>query len=135
MINSSLIEELKIEHARITKALNEIITVGIGSQEGREKLMNAKNMLLQHLQKEDTDFYPKLEEAAREDGQIRHTLDSFAKDMEAITKLAMDFFSKYEKEREKGADFAKEFGRLYNSLSLRIRREENYLYKIFNDLK
>jgi len=133
-MTNNLIEDLKIEHAKIAKALNEVVSIGIGSDEGREKLMNAKEMLLQHLQKEDKYLYPILEEAAKEDRQIRHTLDSFAKDMEAISKLALDFFEKYEKGGG-GLEFAKEFGHLYTSLSMRIRREENYLYKIFLTLK
>jgi len=133
-MTNNLIEDLKIEHAKIAKALNEVVSIGIGSEEGREKLMNAKEMLLQHLQKEDKYLYPILEEAAKEDRQIRHTLDSFAKDMEAISKLALDFFEKYEKGGG-GLEFAKEFGHLYTSLSMRIRREENYLYKIFLTLK
>jgi rubrerythrin len=131
---SNLIEELKFEHAKITKALNEVVSIGIGTDEGKEKLMKAKTMLLQHLQKEDEHLYPKLEKAAEEDSQIRHTLESFAKDMEAISKFALDFFEKYEKGGE-GLEFAKEFGHLYTSLSMRIRREENYLYKIFSELK
>jgi len=133
-MTNNLIEDLKIEHVKITKALNEVVSIGIGNEEGRQKLMNAKDMLLQHLQKEDEFLYPILEEAAKEDRQIRHTLDSFAKDMEAITKIALDFFEKYEKGGG-GLEFAKEFGHLYTSLSMRIRREENYLYKIFLTLK
>jgi hemerythrin-like domain-containing protein len=133
-MTTNLIEDLKIEHAKIAKALNEVISIGLSNEEGRKKLMDAKEMLMQHLEKEDKYLYPVLEEAAKEDRQIKHTLDSFLKDMEAITKLALDFFEKYEKGGG-GLEFANDFGHLYTSLSMRIRREENYLYKIFSTLK
>ncbi len=132
-MSGNLIEDLKAEHVRIAKTLNEVVLLGISSQEGQEKLMNAKNMLLQHLNKEDTFLYPKLEQAAKEDSNIRRTLDSFAKDMEGISKAALDFFSKYEG-GGKGLEFVKDFGHLFSVLSMRIRREETHLYKVYEQL-
>jgi len=129
----NLIEDLKSEHTKIAEALNEVVHLGIGNHEGQEKLMNAKNMLLLHLQKEDTFLYPKLDQAAQDDEQIKHTLDSFARDMDGISKVALEFFAKYENGGE-GIEFAKDFGHLFSALSMRIRREENHLYKIYEDL-
>jgi len=132
-MNENLIKDLKEEHTRIAKALNEVVLLGISSKEGQEKLMKAKNMLLQHLQKEDTFLYPKLEEAAKKDDSIKRTLDSYAKDMEGISKAALDFFDKY-KDGGEGLEFAKEFGHLFSALSIRIRREETHLYRIYEQL-
>ena len=92
VMTSNLIEDLKIEHAKIAKSLNEVISIGLGNEEGRKKLMDAKEMLMQHLEKEDKYLYPIFEEAAKEDRQIKHTLDSFLKDMEIIySTLGYDF--------------------------------------------
>ncbi|NPA36668.1 MAG: hemerythrin domain-containing protein [Chlorobi bacterium] len=129
----NLTKTLKEEHKQIAETLNHVVNIGIGSHEGQEELLKAKNMLLQHLKKEDTFLYPRLREAAKDNEKIQHVLDSFAKDMDEISNAALKFFEKYEGGGE-GIEFAKDFGHLFSALSLRIRREETHLYKIYEQL-
>ena len=134
MINNNLTKELKNEHAEIAQALNKVVKLGIGNKEGQKELMNAKSMLLRHLQKEDTFLYPKLAQAAQNDEKIKRSLNSFARDMNGISKAALSFFEKYQN-GGKGIEFARDFGHLFSVMSLRIRKEETYLYKLYDNLE
>ncbi len=75
-----------------------------------------------------------MRKAAENDANLKRTLDLFTKDMEGITKVALDFFSKYANGGS-GMEFAKDFERLFASLSQRIRKEKNIIHEKFNDLK
>ncbi len=127
-----LVTELKKEHEFIAETLNEIKDLGIISDEGQKTLQAVKNGLLEHLKKEDMRLYPVLNRAAESDVALQRTLDVFAKDMKDITESALEFFGKY---AEGGFDFefAQDFGRLCAALSSRISKEENILYKKYDE--
>lgn len=131
---SKLIDELKRDHQKIIEALNKVSTLGSFSVEGRSILATVKADLLAHLKKEDAQFYPVLHTAAKSDPSLQRTLDIFAKDMGEISKNALEFFDKWSKE---GSDleFSKDFGRLYTALNQRISREENIIYKKFDEIQ
>ncbi len=61
---SALIEEFKKEHIEFVEALKEVEELGILTKEGQAKLMYLKVRLLEHLRKEDEEFYPVLRKAA-----------------------------------------------------------------------
>lgn len=124
----NLIDELKKEHLQIAVTLNKVNTFGIYSAEGQSLLLESKNSLLSHLHREDLEIYPTLEGAAHNDPQLRRTLDVFAKDMDSISKTALEFFEKYSLGGS-GLEFARDFGRLFSTLQMRIGREERILYE------
>ncbi len=107
--------------------LNQINSLGIYSEEGKLKLRESERILLMHLKKEDLEFYPILKIAAETNAELKRTLDVFAKDMDSISKSALDFFNKY-KTGGSGIEFARDFGRLFSVLQMRIGREERILY-------
>lgn len=133
MNEKKLIDELEKDHREIIKIFNDIVQVGISSVEGQKKLVEVKKILLSHLQKEDKYLYPELLKAGENDQVLKSTLDTFAADMEDITKHALSFFDKYES-GGKGIEFAKDFGVLFSKLSIRIRREEAVLYELYKKL-
>jgi len=61
---NTLIEELKNDHAEIVKVLTKVRELGIGSKDGQDTLLAAKEGLLAHLKKEDERLYPSLRKAA-----------------------------------------------------------------------
>lgn len=130
---SQLVEELKIEHKIIVKALEEVKKAGIWNKEGQEKLMAVKYQLLSHLDKEDREMYPKLTRAAKENLELKQILEFYATNMNEITKSALAFFTKYT-HGGSGYEFGNDFGKLYATLSLRIAKEETVLYRIFDEL-
>ena len=130
---SDLVEELKKEHLVITDSLNKVKNLGIASEEGQKTLVAVKSALLAHLHKEDERLYTVLYKAAVSDVNLKQSLDMFAKDMGNITKTALDFFEKYSKGGTT-LEFAEDFGQLCAMLSSRISKEENILYKRYDEL-
>ena len=131
---SKLVDELKREHSAIVETLNKVKSLRITSEEGQNTLLAAKSGLLAHLNKEDEQLYPVLNNAAESDAVLKRTLDTFAKDMDEISKVALEFFEKYSTGGS-GIEFAKDFGRLYAALSQRISKEENIIYAKYDELK
>jgi len=123
----NLIDDLKNEHVQIAESMNRVNKLGIYSLEGQKLLLESKNFLLAHLHREDSEFYPALHEAAINNAALGRMLDSFAKDMDSISKAALDFFEKY-KSGGSGLEFARDFGWLFSVLQMRIGREERILY-------
>ncbi len=122
-----LIEHLKKDHIEIVDMLSQVKAVGIGSQEGKQKLFAAKSLLLNHLKKEDLELYPFLRKESEKDSDLHSTLEIFAKDMESISNKALSFFEKYSKDSNT-IEFAKDFGNLVAILTNRIRQEEKTIY-------
>jgi len=130
---SNLIEELKEEHVIIVDTLHKAKDLVVTSEEGQSTLHKAKNMFLAHLKKEDEQLYPILEKAAKKNEELKGTLDKFSQDMEVVSKAAIEFFDKYSQGGE-GIEFAKDFGRLYITLSRRINKEEAIIYEKYSEL-
>lgn len=129
-----LISELKKDHHLIINTLEQMLSLGIRSKEGQQKLLDLRKTLLAHLRKEDERLYPVLEKAALADPNLKSTLELFAKDMAEISEDARVFFERY-RHGEQTMEFVKDFGRLYAMLTTRIRKEENILYAEYERVK
>lgn len=128
---SRLIADLKAEHAVILDKIEQTKNQGFTSAVSQEHLASLKTLLLAHLSKEDKELYPLLQNAAAKDKNLQTTLDIFAKDTDAISQMASDFFKKYP-DGGSGVEFALAVGRLFGLLSGRISNEENLLYKEYD---
>ncbi|MBE7413235.1 MAG: hemerythrin domain-containing protein [Leptospiraceae bacterium] len=122
-----LIDDLKKKHVELANIFLKIKELGISSKEGQEKLLSAKEELLAHLKYEDEHLYPFLRKEAEKDGGLRNLLETFAKDMDRISKSALDFFAKYSNGGST-SEFAKEIVILMSSISKRNKLEEHFLY-------
>lgn len=131
---SWLVEKLKREHAEILKTIEVVKMYGISSKSGQDTLMSVKDRLLEHLQNEDEQLYPVLRNAARDNPELNKLLEVFAKDMENISQVAMEFFAKYSG-GGCGMEFARDFGRLTGLLSQRIIKEGSILYEEYDKLE
>ncbi len=121
---SVLVDELKSEHTVIAGVLQSVKDLGITSKQGQDKLIAAKSGLLSHLKKEDERLYPVLRKAAESDGNLKMTLDTFAKDMEGISTAVMQFFEKYTSSKDISAsDFARDFAKIFSTLGMRIQKK------------
>lgn len=130
---SNLIEELKNEHKIILDILNQVKTLGISSKAGQERLLSARDLLISHMKKEDEQYYPVFTRAAANNKDLRIMLVYFVKDMEVVSKKALDLFNKYSQGGDE-AEFAGDFKLLYVTLKDRIRIEEETLFKKFNQI-
>ena len=123
-----IIDELRREHAMLLEMLGEVRKMGISSPAGRERLLSAKDLLLSHIQKEEERFYPTLRKTAENDDDLRHTLEYFAQDMEAVTKKADTLF-RMNSQGGSDADLAGDLTIFYMMLQDRIRVEEQVLFE------
>lgn len=133
---STLIAELKKDHAAITGILLKVKEFGVTSEEGQKLLADAKTGFLAHLKKEDEQLYPTLHSAAESNPPLQSTLRTFASEMKTVSSEVTRFFAKYGSGGSGGSglDFAKDFGRLNSVLRQRIRNEETVLYTKFEQL-
>jgi len=130
---TDLIDELKEEHKILLDILNQVKVLGISSKSGQEKLLSAKDLLISHINKEDEKYYPTFIRAATNNKELKIMLDYFVKDMEVVSKHAMDLFNKYSRGGDE-AEFAGDLKLLYMILKDRIRIEEETLFKKFNPI-
>jgi hypothetical protein len=130
---SELIEEFKVEHSKILALLNEVKKLGIHSEEGRSRLISAKESLVEHLNKENEQLYPVLRKEAEHNKTLQNELDIFAIEPEYLTRVVLEFFDDY----SGGAidkDFQINFESLYAALNARIRNEEEALYQEYEKI-
>ncbi|MBT3878276.1 MAG: hemerythrin domain-containing protein [Candidatus Scalindua sp.] len=131
---SALIEEFKKEHSEIIAILKEVKKLGIHSEEGRAKLMSAKEYLLEHLHKENEQLYPVLRKSAEHNKTLKNELDIFAMDPAYVSRVVLEFFDKYSG-GVTDKDFKINFESLVASLNARIRNEEEALYQEYEEIK
>ncbi|QXE92320.1 hemerythrin domain-containing protein [Geomonas subterranea] len=133
---SRLIDELKKDHVAIEEMLNRVKDTSITNKEAHRLLLTAQSTLLAHLRKEDAQLYPVLNKAAQTDQGLKRTVDFYAKDMEEISGNAVAFFKKYSPDDAViDIEFAKALGRLFATISRRLRSEENTLYSAYDKLQ
>ena len=131
---SALIEKFKKEHSEIVAILKEVKKLGIHSEEGRSRLMSAKEYLLEHLRKENEQLYPVLRKKAEHNGILKDELDMFAMDPEYVSRVVLEFFDKYSGGTI-DKDFQINFESLFAALNARIRNEEESLYQEYEEIK
>jgi hypothetical protein len=130
-----LIDELKRDHVAIESMLAKVKDTSLSSKEAHKILISAQATLLAHLKKEDLQLYPVLAKAAGSDANLKRTVDFYAKDMDLISKDAVEFFGKYSApDAAIDIEFARAFGKLFATLSRRLRSEEGSLYKEYEKL-
>lgn len=133
---SRLIEELKKDHVAISNLLTRVNDAKVSHKDAHAILLTAKASLIAHLKKEDAQLYPVLNKAALADPVLKRTIEFYARDMEEITRNAIQFFDKYSKnDVPLDLEFAKAFGNLFATISRRLRSEETTLYKEFDKLE
>jgi iron-sulfur cluster repair protein YtfE (RIC family) len=125
-----LLDVLKEEHEVILENLLAVKRYGVHTMEGRNQLMTAKRLLLDHLEKEDHHLYPELNKAAESDLELRERLDKYEQEMSDITEYCIHFFEKYSVGGG-GIEFLMDFEKLKKALENRIQKEEKILYVRF----
>ncbi len=155
---SGIIDELRREHEDLMEVLMRVKMLDVRSHDGQRVFMTAKEKLLAHLRREDEEVYPLLQKAAEKDEEIRKLLDILSKEMKEVTKLASDFFLKFEgldlqklvkpslgerlrglvgsdRDKDVHEEFLRDFEALYGTLLDRIHKEENTLYRAFEEIE
>lgn len=125
-----LIDELLSEHKKLFALLDEVRN--ISNQNAKEKLIESKNLFLEHLEKEDKELYSKFDEAKSMGINVSENVIQFKTEMTDISKEVINFFNKYKSAIENKIQFASDFGKIYSLLKIRMNKEELQLYPIYN---
>lgn len=131
---TNLIPQLENEHRRLKTLLDEVKAAGVASEAGRRKLRDARQVFIDHIAREDREFYPDFLRAAAGRPDAERMARQFAMEMTAMSKGILDFFEKYRNGGD-GLEYARDFGRLSAALFLRWRKEEDILYARYAALK
>ena len=130
---SIFILNLKNEHMEILKILKKVQSLNIHSDEGRKKMMSARDLLMAHLKKEDKKLYPVLKKEASNNKHLKYKLAQFIENIDEITKKIIHFFDVY------SADITLprltiDYENLLVILAERIESEEKLLYPEYEKL-
>lgn len=130
---ATIVSSLKHDHGALRNVLEKVRQEGIGTEAGRKTLLTARTLFIEHIQREDRDFYPDFKRLAHEKGGQAETADHFADEMSDLGGQVLGFFDKY-KDGGSGMEFARDFGRMHAMLNARLRKEEGILYAKFEEM-
>jgi len=124
---SEFIEELRKEHTEIRDSLLQISNMDLFSEEARSRLIEVRDLLVEHLQKEDQEMYPRLKEASLEDEHFQDILNYLEGEIKLISQFVFIFFDKYSK-KSSPAGIEREFNLISSTLIKRIEKEEEFFF-------
>jgi len=124
---SKLIDELREDHTRIRASLDEIEAMCLAGKDVQEKVRSIEHHLVEHLKKEDELLYPRLREHMHGRKELKRLLDSLPGNMDYITRLAEEFFSRHPS-AETSPEFKMELESLIENIRNRILNEENFFF-------
>lgn len=125
---AALVEELSNEHEMLKEQVSRIKQIGVMTPEGFAAMLHLKDLLQAHVSHEDSEMYPLLENAAKNDKTLEMLLERFRHDMQKISLVADEFYSRYT-EPQRSTEFGRDVANLFSLLSNRIITEETVLYR------
>ena len=134
-MKSSLIIDLVDEHKQILHFFEEIQKIGLSSEQKFELLLKIKDLLLNHLNKEDNHLYPPLTDKAKSDSFLQIKLNTFGTEMDNITAWVNDFYNKYTSPADLSKpSYPKDIAYFLFTLKNRVMKEEISIYKAYDEL-
>jgi len=130
---STFIDDLKKDHQKLLGTLQEAQALGWGTCAGRIKLLECKELLVAHLNKENTRLYPEMRKCSHDNASTEKTVGDFTSEMESLTKDVVAFIANADK-MTLGMDYARELGKIISIVKRRISREETLLYPLYEKL-
>ena len=129
-----LTEQLHGEHTELQQALAGIRPRLFRTTEGQQRVSRVRDLFRTHTATENDKLYPVLNSAAREDERIAARVRRMQDDLGIVSELAEGFFAKYEKGPPSLIEFATDHGALVTILKIRLQREEETLFPLYEKL-
>jgi hypothetical protein len=123
---SKLLEEFKSEQETITNLLNKIKRLGVHTMEGRNELLEAKEQLCRHMNRQIKELYPELKRQAEQDPELKNYVENFENEMKGISTFCGDFFEKYSLGGG-GIEFFRDFEKFKSKLENSLQEEKDLL--------
>ncbi|MCP5368707.1 MAG: hemerythrin domain-containing protein [Hyphomicrobiales bacterium] len=130
---SELVEELKREHAALFALLDEIAALGVETAAGRARLMDARDLFVAHLRKEDRHVHPVIAAEEAHDPELHEIMDLMDCNLRDVTHCVENFFTKHAGGGHADT-FAGDFELISAMLHNRMRREEKVLLREYEKL-
>jgi serine/threonine protein kinase/hemerythrin-like domain-containing protein len=124
-----VVEDLISEHRTLREALDAIKTVDVASPQGREKILEMKKALLDHMHHEEQAIGGALKRAAERDEGLRQTLIMFETDLEDLYGEMIALFDRAAAGNT--TDFSEAYGGVLALMKARMKREETLLFPRF----
>ena len=124
---SDLIPGLVQDHNALKSLLSEVYSYIVSEEKKIEFVKKLKAIVVSHIEKEDKELYPFLNKKAETDENLKLKLVSFAKDWEAISEFATNYFGKY-CEAKFDSQFTTDTAKLLSTLRQRMIKEEVSLF-------
>ncbi|OQY36307.1 MAG: hypothetical protein B6229_10440 [Spirochaetaceae bacterium 4572_7] len=128
-----LIKTLINDHRMMLLLLKKSGAANLTSKERGAFLLTVKTLLSQHLDIEDKKLYPKLNELAASDNNATDIVNEFTVGLESIGGIIMNFFDKCENSLE-NIHTSSDYSKVFKLLEIRIQKEEEKLYPLFDSL-
>lgn len=119
---SKLVDEFKKEQEAIRELLLKLERLGVHTMEGRNQLLEGKEKILFHLNRQVNELYPELEKASEIDPDLKPILEKFRNEMKEISDFCVNFFDKYSVGGG-GIEFLRDFELLQSTIESRIAEE------------
>ncbi|OYD16222.1 hypothetical protein CH330_03435 [candidate division WOR-3 bacterium JGI_Cruoil_03_51_56] len=129
-----LLKALRTEHTELQRALAGIRPRQFRTDEGQERLNRVRELFRNYISSERARLYPALEKAAEQDKTLCAQIQRLDDDLKIVTDLAENFFKKYERGKPKLIEFATDHGALLTILKIRLKREEELIFPLFNKI-
>lgn len=126
---SLLTDTLRGQHAHMRRLLDDVRLHGIGTAEGRARLRQVRDLVVEHLRREDAELYPALHRHA----DTQALAQTYAEEMRQLSGEILGFFDTWQQGDDDLA-FARHYGRLLGLLNRRWTREEVRLYPAYERL-
>ena len=127
-----LLQRFAAEHSELQQALAGIRPPHFKTDEGRTRLNRVRDLMRSHLAEEEKQLYKPLEKAARKDDRLAGNVRRMTDELSIISGLAEDFFAKYEQGVTRLVEFATDHCALLTILQIRLKREEEMLFPLFD---
>ena len=125
-------KKLQHEHREILKTLQRIKVLGLDSSDSQELLRQLSQILETHLI-EEKQFYQLLRDVAGQESPQKVLIDFIEKDLEQTSQQALDFCRRY-RHGGSGLEFTIRFTQLYQTLNERMKKEEEFLFPMYESL-
>lgn len=129
-----LLSRFRSEHDELQEALAGILPRQFRTGEGSERINRVRILLHEHVLAENEQLYPTLRQAAVQNDELGEKLQRMDHDLKIVTDLAEDFCRKYQDGAPQLIEFATDHGALLTILRIRLRREEEMLFPLYDQL-
>jgi hypothetical protein len=127
MSPTTLIPALRHDHVQMRDLLETARRHGVSSPEGQHYLKQARDLIVEHLRREDSLLYPALRGCA----ETQALADTYANEMQELSREILAFFDGMQHEHD-DLVFARGFGKVMGTLNKRWTREEVRLYPAYD---